>query len=39
MNFPILFIKDKEDYVSGQKYTFKDFMNGKISEISNRLAR
>ena len=37
MNFPILFIKDKEDYVSGQKYTFKDFMNGKINEINNRL--
>ena len=37
MNFPTLFIKDKEDYISGQKYTFKDFMNGKISEINNRL--
>ena len=37
MNFPILFIKDKEIYISGQKYTFKDFMNGKIEEIGNRL--
>jgi len=37
MNFPILFIKDKDDYISGQKYTFKDFMNGKINEINNRL--
>ena len=37
MNFPILFIKNKEDYISGQKYTFKDFMNGKIDEIGNRL--
>ena len=37
MNFPTLFIKDKEDYISGQKYTFKDFMNGKINEINNRL--
>ena len=37
MNFPILFIQDNENYVSGQKYIFKDFMNGKISEINNRL--
>jgi glutamate--cysteine ligase len=37
MNFSILFIKDGESYVSGQKYTFKDFMDGKISEIGNRL--
>ena len=37
MNFPILFIKDGENYVSGQKYTFNDFMNGKIAEINNRL--
>ena len=37
MNFPILFILDKQNYISGGKYTFKDFMNGKIGEISNRL--
>ena len=37
MNFPILFIKDGENYISGQKYTFKDFMDGKIIEINNRL--
>jgi len=37
MNFPILFIQDKDTYISGQKYTFKDFMNGKIDEIGNRL--
>ena len=37
MNFPILFIQDKENYISGQKYTFRDFMDGKINEISNRL--
>jgi glutamate--cysteine ligase len=37
MNFPILFIQNKESYISGQKYTFKDFMNGRISEIGNRL--
>jgi len=37
MNFPILFIQDKKKYFSGKKYTFKDFMNGKIDEINNRL--
>ena len=37
MNFPILFIKNGENYISGKKYTFKDFMNGKIIEINNRL--
>ncbi len=37
MNFPILFIKDKDAYISGKKYIFKDFMNGKINEIGNRL--
>ena len=37
MNFPILFVKNKEDYISGKKYIFKDFMNGKINEINNRL--
>ena len=39
INFPVLFIQDKEEYISGKKYIFKDFMNGKISEISNRLPR
>ena len=37
LNFPILFIKDKEQYLSGQKYKFLDFMNGKIGEINNRI--
>jgi glutamate--cysteine ligase len=37
INFPILFIQDKGSYISGLKYTFKDFMNGKIDEIENRL--
>ena len=37
MNFPILFIKEKENYISGKKYIFKDFMEGKINEINNRL--
>ena len=36
INFPILFIKDNEKYVSGKKYIFKDFMNGRINEIKNR---
>ena len=37
INFPILFIQDKENYISGKKYIFKDFMNGKINEIENKL--
>ena len=37
MNFPILFIEEKENYISGQKYKFIDFMNRKINEINNRL--
>ena len=37
MNFPILFIKEKENYLSGKEYIFKDFMDGKIKEINNRL--
>ena len=37
INFPILFIQDKEDYISGKRYIFNDFMNGKIGEINNRL--
>ena len=36
INFPILFLKNGENYISGQKYTFKDFMEGKIAEINNR---
>ena len=37
INFPILFIHDKGNYMSGKKYTFKDFMDEKINEIGNRL--
>ena len=37
MNFPILFIQNDENYISGKKYIFKDFMEGKINEIKNRL--
>ena len=37
MSFPILFIQHKEKYISGKKYRFKDFMDGRINEINNRL--
>ena len=37
INFPILFIQHNDQYISGRKYTFKDFMEGKIQEIGNRL--
>ena len=37
INFPILFIKEKNKYISGKKYLFSDFMEGKIEEIENRL--
>ncbi len=37
INFPILFIQHNDQYTSGRKYTFKDFMDGKIEEIGNRL--
>ena len=37
INFPILFIQNKDQYISGKKYIFKDFMEGKIQEIENRL--
>ena len=37
INFPILFIQNKDKYISGRKYTFNDFMSGKIDEIGNRL--
>ena len=37
MNFPILFIQNNDKYVSGQNHLFKDFMEGKIVEVDNRL--
>ena len=37
INFPILFIKDNGKYVPGKKYIFKDFMDGRINEIKNRI--
>ncbi|WP_435113249.1 glutamate--cysteine ligase [Candidatus Pelagibacter bacterium nBUS_36] len=37
INFPILFIQNSDTFISGKKYIFKDFMDGKIDEIGNRL--
>ncbi len=37
MDFKILFIEHEGKYISGKKYKFKDFMEGKIEEIDNRL--
>ena len=37
INFPILFIQQKENYLSGRGYNFSDFMLGNIKEINNRL--
>ncbi len=37
INFPILFIQQKENYLSGRGYNFNDFMSGNIKEINNRL--
>lgn len=37
INFPILFIQNKNQYISGRRYFFKDFMEEKIQEIGNRL--
>ena len=37
INFPILFIQHEDIYISGRNYTFKDFMEGNIDEIGNRL--
>jgi len=36
INFPLLFIQNGKEYLSGENYTFSDFMNGKIKEINNR---
>ena len=36
INFPILFLQNNNKYISGQKYLFKDFMEGKIIEVENR---
>ena len=37
MNHRLLFIRKDEKYISGNEYTFKDFMDGKIKEIDNKI--
>jgi len=37
INFPLLFIQNGKEYLSGSNYSFSDFMNGKINEVNNRL--
>ena len=37
INFPLLFIQNDKEYLSGKNYTFSDFMKGNVKEISNRL--
>ena len=37
INFPLLFIQNEKEYLSGSNYSFSDFMSGKINEINNRL--
>ena len=35
MGMPLLFLQSDGKYISGKKYIFKDFMDGKINEIKN----
>jgi len=37
INFPLLFIRNNKEFLSGKNYTFLDFMDEKIDEIGNRL--
>ena len=37
MNMPLLFLQKSKNYISGKKYLFKDYMEGKIFEIDNTL--
>ena len=37
MNYPILFLQSEGNYISGKKYLFKNFMNGEIKEIGNKI--
>ena len=37
VSFPLLFLKNHKEYLSGENYSFSDFMNGKIKKIKNRL--
>jgi glutamate--cysteine ligase len=39
MSFPMLFIQNNKEYISGKNYLFSDFMNGKIKEIENKLPK
>ena len=37
MDMSLLFLQTEGKYISGKNYTFKDYMNGKISEVENKL--
>ena len=37
INFPLLFIQNNKEYLSGKNYKFSDFMDGKIKEINKKL--
>ena len=37
MDMSLLFLQSEGKYISGKNYTFKDYMNGKISEVENKL--
>ena len=37
MNTSLLFLQREGKYISGKNYTFKDYMNGKIPEVENKL--
>jgi len=37
INFPLLFIQENKEYLSGNNYSFQDFMDGKIKEINYRV--
>ena len=37
MDYPILFIKKNDKYLSGKNYKFSDYMNGNIQEINKSL--
>ena len=37
MDMSLLFLQRDGKYISGKNYTFKDYMNGKIPEVENKL--
>ena len=37
MDMSLLFLQTEGKYISAKNYTFKDYMNGKISEVENKL--